>query len=132
MRGHVLEDGVLSESCNMREGQAFWSVYFFPLKVSLLHWFTCDIFVRFSMRGVGLVAPSYCSALRIVRVAVRCKHNLTNVAVVLFSGVGKVDEIFDMAEEDKKVFALQLADWDSARRSKVRVLSQTARVVATE
>lgn len=33
-----------------------------------------------------------------------------------------MDEIFDMGEEDKKVLALQLADWDSARRSKVRSL----------
>lgn len=43
------------------------------------------------------------------------------------AGVGKVDEIFDMGEEDKKVLALQLADWDSARRSKVRSLDNINR-----
>ena len=38
-----------------------------------------------------------------------------------------MDEIFDMGEEDKKVLALQLADWDSARRSKVRSLDNINR-----
>lgn len=40
-----------------------------------------------------------------------------------------MDEILEMAEEDKKALALQLADWDTTRRSKV--LSSAVSVTAS-
>eukprot|EP00904_Undaria_pinnatifida_P012820 jgi/Undpi1/8669/HiC_scaffold_25.g11134.m1 len=47
------------------------------------------------------------------------RETVALVADPYAGGVGKVDEILEMAEEDKKALALQLADWDTTRRSKV-------------
>lgn len=103
---------------------------FLPLRVPLLNLLPADGFAP--CFNAGQVPAS-------ARVAVaqywvylfHCKRTFTRLPSY-FAGVGRVDEIFDMAEEDKKVLALQLADWDATRKSKVCSGSMSSRYCTTE